>query len=372
MVRKSSASSWIDTQGWFLLGGMSESQSDHVELKDFERTSIGVESMIDFCYSGSLSVTLENIEELLHAATHLQIPAAIDLCCQYLLQSCSIANCIDLHKIADIYSLSSVLDYIHSFISKNFLHLISQARNQFEQLTYEQMREHFFSDTLEMHHYEEYDLFAMVCAWIEVNRLERDKHALGLFQSIRFMLMTPEQLTDDVREHPLLKLNEQSRKLVEDALCFYALPNRQALLDHRQNRIRNDPALVAIGEVELFTLNAEEERWESLCRAPLEENYPVSIVVLSWFQAEKHTEITDKRAARHTQAKSTASQLASIFRSLSRVCVAVLFSCPVTDWVCSRRAMCVNRCQRCDVVRSFWRWFRSACPFFLYISMISI
>jgi hypothetical protein len=258
---------------------MSESQSDRVELKDFAQTSAGVESMIDFCYSGSLSLTLENIEELLHAATHLQIQAAIDLCCQYLRQSCSIGNCIDLHKIADIYSLSDVLNYIRSFISTNFVHLMSQARDQFEQLTYEQICEHCSSDTLEMYHYEEYDLFTMVCAWIEAKPSERNKYALSLFQLIRFMLMTPEELTDHVREHHLLKLNEQARKLVEDALCFYALPNRQALLDQQQNRIRNEPALVAIGEVELFTLNNDEDRWESLCRAPLEENYPVSIDV---------------------------------------------------------------------------------------------
>lgn len=285
MVRKSSISSLIVTLRSFLLGQMSESQSDHVELKDFEQTSAGVESMIDFCYSGSLSVTFENIEELLHAATHLQIHAAIDLCCQYLRQSCSISNCIDLHKIADIYSLSNVLDYIRSFIAKNFVHLMSQARDQFEQLTYEQICEHCSSDTLEMHHYEEYDLFTMVCAWIEAKQPEREQYVLSLFRSIRFMLMTPEQLTDLVRQHPLLKLNEQARKLVEDALCFYALPNRQPLLDQQQNRIRNEPALVAIGEVELFTLNTDEERWESLCQAPLEENYPVSMVVSRWFQA---------------------------------------------------------------------------------------
>jgi hypothetical protein len=254
---------------------MSESQSDHVELKGFENSSYGVESMINFCYSGSLEMTLNNIDQLLHAATHLQIPTAIDLCSKFLLQSCSIENCIDIYKIADLYSLNSVLDIVRLFISKHFLSLMFKAREQFEQLTYEQISHELSRDTLEMNAYEEYDLFLMTCAWIEVNRQEREKHAVELFKLIRFMLMTPEELCDHVRNHELIVKNEPTRKLVEDALCFYALPNRQALSNDIQCRIRNDPVLVAVGEVELFILNTAGEKWETICQAPLEENYPV-------------------------------------------------------------------------------------------------
>ena len=254
---------------------MSESQADHIELKGFEKSSIGVESIINFCYSGSLLITFENIDELLYAATHLQIQDAIDLCSQFLIESCSIKNCIDLCKISDLYSLENVLYVIKNFISKNFVLLMFQARDQFEQLTYEQIYEELSRDTLEMHQFNEYDLFQMTCTWIEANLFEREKHAEDLFQLIRFMLMTPEQLCDHVRDHQLIKLNEQSRILVQNALCYYALPNRQPLLNDNQCRIRNEPVLVAVGEIELFTLNTTDERWETLCQAPLEENYPV-------------------------------------------------------------------------------------------------
>ncbi|CAF0908695.1 unnamed protein product [Adineta ricciae] len=255
-------------------GNMCESQSDHVELKDFERSSNGIEAMIDFCYSGSLLITFDNIDELLHAATHLQIFDAINLCCQFLIESCSIKNCIDIYKISDFYSLDNVLFVIKTFISRNFVLLMIQAPDQFEQLTYEQISDELSRDTLEMHNCNEHDLFVMTCAWIEANRAERDRYAADLFQLIRFMLMTPEQLCDSVRDHELIKCNEQSRILVQNALCYYALPNRQPLLNDKQCQIRNEPVLVAVGEVELFTLNTVAEKWETLCQAPLEENYP--------------------------------------------------------------------------------------------------
>lgn len=254
---------------------MSESQSDHVELKGFEKSSAGVESMIDFCYSGLLQITFDNIDQLLHAATHFQIQNAIDLCSKFLIESCSINNCIDIYKIADLYSLLNVLDTVRLFITKNFLSLMFEAREQFEQLTYEQICHELSLDTLEMNTYNEYDLFTMTCAWIEANRDEREKHAVDLFKLIRFMLMTPEELCDCVRKYELIKRNEQSRRLVEDALCYYALPNRQPLLNDIQCRIRNEPVIVAVGEVELFTLNTIVDGWDTLCQAPLEENYPV-------------------------------------------------------------------------------------------------
>ena len=102
-------------------GNMSESQSDHIELKGFERSSNGVESMINFCYSGSILITFENIDELLYAATHLQIKDAIDLCSQFLIESCSIKNCIDIYKISDLYSLDNVFICYKKFYFKKFL-----------------------------------------------------------------------------------------------------------------------------------------------------------------------------------------------------------------------------------------------------------
>ncbi|CAF1510725.1 unnamed protein product [Rotaria magnacalcarata] len=255
-------------------GHMSESQSDHVELKGFERSSNGVESMINFCYSGSLFITFENIDELLHAATHLQIHDAIDLCSQFLIESCSIHNCIDIYKISDLYSLDNVLNIVKSFISKYFVLLMFHARHQFEQLRYEQIYDELSRDTLETYQFSEYDLFTMTCIWIKANQQEREKYATDLFKLIRFMLMTPEQLCDHVRSNELIKSNEQSRILVQDALCYYALPSRQPLINDVQSRIRNDAVLVAVGEIELFSLNTVSERWETLCQAPLEENYP--------------------------------------------------------------------------------------------------
>lgn len=260
----------------FPIGHMSESQADHVELKGFERSSNGVASMISFCYSGSLLINFDNIDELLHAATHLQIHDAIELCSQFLIESCSIKNCIDIYQISDRYSLENVLFVMKNFISKNFVLLMSQASDQFEQLTYEQIFDELARDNLEMYQFNEYDLFLMACTWIEANRVEREIYAERLFQLIRFILMTPEQLCDHVREHSLIKLNEQSRILVQNALCYYALPNRQPLISDIQCRIRNEPVLVAVGEIELFSLNILAEKWETLCQAPLEENYPVS------------------------------------------------------------------------------------------------
>ena len=66
--------------------------------------------------------------------------------------------------------------FVRTFISKHFLALMFQAKEQFEQLSYEQISRELVRDALEMNTYEEYDLFRMTCAWIEVNIQEREKN----------------------------------------------------------------------------------------------------------------------------------------------------------------------------------------------------
>ncbi|CAF0743658.1 unnamed protein product [Didymodactylos carnosus] len=260
------------------LCNMSESYSDYVVLKGFEN-SIGVQSMLNFAYSGVLSITFDNIMDLLHSATHLQIHDAIQLCSTFLITSLTINNCVDIYKIADLYTLADVLLVVKSFIPQNFIDLMLLAREQFEQLNLEQLCHELQKDTLDI--INEYDLFNMVCLWISSNRQERLQYSSTLMKHIRFMLMTPEELVDKVIDSDIIRSNDDCKQLILDALCYYSLPKRQPLLNTIQCRIRNEPVLVAVGETELFTLNAKCERWDSICQAPLEENYPYPFAAIT-------------------------------------------------------------------------------------------
>lgn len=214
---------------------MRESSSDFVELKEFSHSSIGFEAMLDFCYSGSLKIDFEQIHLLLHAATHLQIAEAIRLCSDFLCQRFSLKNCLDLYRIAEFYSLEKLLPIFRSFISMNFIDLHRKSPSQFYQLTFEQIRDEISRDELEMQNADEFELFQIVSNWIEENRNERDQFSASLFQLIRFILISIEKLVDVIRFHPLIQLNEETKRLVNDAIVYHALPTRQPLIENDQN-----------------------------------------------------------------------------------------------------------------------------------------
>ena len=54
-----------------LTGTMIEARQDHVDLKGV--TAHGMKLLLDFTYSGQLTLNLEDVIEVLSAACHLQV-----------------------------------------------------------------------------------------------------------------------------------------------------------------------------------------------------------------------------------------------------------------------------------------------------------
>lgn len=82
--------------------------------------SLIVQVVVDFVYTGILALTIENVEEVLSAATHLQAGVAVELCSKYLEMAISVENCVDILNLAELYSLSSMSTRARQFILENF------------------------------------------------------------------------------------------------------------------------------------------------------------------------------------------------------------------------------------------------------------
>lgn len=76
--------------------------------------------VVDFVYTGMLALTVENVEEVLSAATHLQVSVAVELCSQYLQTAINADNCVDILNLAELYSLASMANRARQYILDNF------------------------------------------------------------------------------------------------------------------------------------------------------------------------------------------------------------------------------------------------------------
>ena len=67
-----------------LARGMKESYQEVIELKDENISAAAMKKLIDFMYSGEISVNSESVFEVLIAADHLQVTSVVLQCCKYL------------------------------------------------------------------------------------------------------------------------------------------------------------------------------------------------------------------------------------------------------------------------------------------------
>ncbi|KAL5022556.1 hypothetical protein ScPMuIL_001711 [Solemya velum] len=98
--------------------GLLECQQEEVCLNGV--TAKGMESLIDFAYTSKLSLNLDNIEDVLTAANHVQMLPVLKACVNYLKNHMCLENCVDIVSIAELYSLKNLKKCVQKYICANF------------------------------------------------------------------------------------------------------------------------------------------------------------------------------------------------------------------------------------------------------------
>lgn len=78
-----------------------------------------------------------NVQDVLEAASHVQMVAVIQACSSYLKTQIDIENCVDIATIAEIYSLSQLRMKVYRYMSGHLLEFSSSS--EFYRLTPQQL-----------------------------------------------------------------------------------------------------------------------------------------------------------------------------------------------------------------------------------------
>lgn len=103
-------------------GDLSESRQTEITLHDIDETA--VEDLIDFAYSGKISIEERNVQTLLPAACLLQIQEIQDNCCDFLKKQLDPSNCLGIRSFADAYSCRDLLKAANRFALQNFTDVV--------------------------------------------------------------------------------------------------------------------------------------------------------------------------------------------------------------------------------------------------------
>ncbi|XP_053308387.1 kelch-like protein 21 [Spea bombifrons] len=195
-------------------GRLRESQAERVELHQVTGPILGL--LLDFCYSGRVTVTQENVELLLQAADLLQFPSVKEACCAYLEQQLDISNCLEIQDFAEAYACRGLAESTKRFILAHMPQL-AQAR-ELERLPWKRLLEFIRDDRLCVD--KEEAAYQLAVRWVRADLPRRQHRWPELFQHIRLPFIRRFYLLAHVESEPLVYLSPACLKLVGEARAF--------------------------------------------------------------------------------------------------------------------------------------------------------
>uniref|UniRef100_A0A1A7Y765 Intracisternal A particle-promoted polypeptide n=1 Tax=Iconisemion striatum TaxID=60296 RepID=A0A1A7Y765_9TELE len=169
-------------------GGMREADKDVVQI-------IGVDTevfeiLLDFIYTGTISVTVENVQELMVAADMLQLNEVVSICGEFLKGHMDPFNCVGIFQFLEQIACLDMLEFTENYIHVHFLEVC--VTDEFKGLTKDQLVRLLRSEELRIE--DEYQVFTAAMDWIFQDVVKRKKHVVEVLEVVRFPLLSPQRL----------------------------------------------------------------------------------------------------------------------------------------------------------------------------------
>lgn len=244
-----------------------ESTLNHIVLNAIDGESLGL--LIDFIYSSTLSITENNVQNLLAAASLLQISAVVEACCQFLLVRLEPDNCLGIADFADLHGCTS----LHTVSWEHALQHFSDVSCTEEFLTLPDtvLERLFKSENLQVQS-EEQVLDALL-SWYGHDVSGRHESFVKLLKYIKLPLITYSILKDKILSLPLVINDVRCHKLLASAKLYQSTDNSPQSLTY-PNSDFNPYAARKFQKQLIFIVGGETDPGRSLV-ATVEEFDPV-------------------------------------------------------------------------------------------------
>ncbi|KAK6184999.1 hypothetical protein SNE40_007331 [Patella caerulea] len=260
-----------------LTSDMKERREACVELKGV--TARGLTFVVDFAYTGKLELCLENVEDVLLAATHLQVADAVELCSRYIETAITVENCVDILNLAEMYNLSTTYSKARQYMLDNFE--ILAVSEQYLKLTAAQLASMLEENCLCV--VSEYKLFELVVQWIRHDLENRKGYIALLMRNIRIPLLSGEELVEKVSRVDLMQNDAECVELITEAKDYHIVVSKQPLLQNPRTQVRSERRSLIMSHahnVETYTFKTKKPGFLRDAPVPL---YNPSVVVVDNF-----------------------------------------------------------------------------------------
>ena len=239
--------------------GMRESSQGEIELRDIEPRAMA--AMIEYSYTGEVMVTVENVQDLLPAASILQLKDLKAACCLFLSDHLDTTNCLGIKQFADLHACPDLVSKTNRFIVRKFTEVVKH--DEFLDLPHTVLAELLANDHL--HVESERQVFNAFLRWVNHDLENRAQYAYHLLDHIRVSLLPKDLWTHVFESEPLFQKNSQCRAFVKGYLVGMAPDEarvRPRMPIETIYAIGGRNSQRCLATVERYV--AEEDRWEEL------------------------------------------------------------------------------------------------------------
>nr|XP_005292030.1 kelch-like protein 30 isoform X2 [Chrysemys picta bellii] len=189
-------------------GDFIESISAHVEIKEVDPAVM--ETLIDFAYTGKITINQGNVEALIRTSNQLHFPTIQKVCSRYLRQQMDATNCLGICEFGENHGCPEVSSKAWAFLQENFEAVSHQE--EFLQLSKERLVVYLSDDLLQVQ--EEQSLAEAVLRWVRYEEASRAKHLPELLDLVHLVSLPDQYLQNLLSLEPLIQDSEACKAVI--------------------------------------------------------------------------------------------------------------------------------------------------------------
>ncbi|XP_019366003.1 PREDICTED: kelch-like protein 13 [Gavialis gangeticus] len=204
----------------------------------------GLRNVLNFIYSNTLDLSLQNIEETFKAAEALLIREVIKLCFRFLEDCLNHKNCLDVLSIAKRLGPEELRQKATRYIGQHYKQILADPRHV-KELDRATLCE--ILDKTDVEGCTELELFNAAICWLQHNNA-RMKEAADILRRIRLPLIPLRDLQRYVQGMPIMRTNSNCHKYLQQAVCYHSQLYAQPVLQTQHTNIRSSASsLLVVG-----------------------------------------------------------------------------------------------------------------------------
>ncbi|XP_029471987.1 kelch-like protein 30 isoform X2 [Rhinatrema bivittatum] len=189
-------------------GDFIESISARVEIKDVD--PVVMETLIDFAYTGKLTINQGNVEGLIRTANQLHFPTIRKVCSRYLQQQMDATNCLGIWEFGEVHGCLEVTAKAWAFLQENFETVSLQE--EFLLLSKDQLVVYMSNELLQVH--EEQSRMEALLRWVKYDETSRAADLPQLLDLAHLSSLTDQYLQNLVTLDTLIKGSEPCQVVI--------------------------------------------------------------------------------------------------------------------------------------------------------------